>query len=245
MGEPGTSAPLPSPATNGHRSAGLDIPAAMRELSLAEKIQFLSGVDMWHLPSIPRLGIPSIRTSDGPNGVRGTRMFNGTPAACLPCGTALGATWDAELIRRGGRLQADEAVAKGVSVILGPTVNMQRSPLGGRSSESFSEDPVLSGSLAAATVSGIQSRGVAATIKHFVCNEQEHERKAQDSRVGERALREIYTMPFQIAQRMARPWAYMASYNRVNGVHASENPHLIEDILRREWGFDGVVMSDW
>ncbi|KAK6077068.1 glycoside hydrolase family 3 [Seiridium cupressi] len=172
-------------------------------------------------------------------------MFNGTPAACLPCGTALAATWDVDLVRRGGELQAAEAIAKGASVILGPTVNMQRSPLGGRGFESFSEDPVLAGFMAAATVAGIQSKGVSATIKHFVCNDQEHERMSQDSRVSERALREIYTLPFQIAQRDSKPWAYMSSYNRVNGTHASENVHLLKEILRDEWGFDGMIMSDW
>ena len=122
---------------------------------------------------------------------------------------------------------------------------MQRSPLGGRGFESFSEDPYLAGKIASATIQGIQSKGVAATIKHFVCNDQEHERQAVDSIVSERALREIYLMPFQIAQRDAKPMCYMTSYNRVNGVHVSEDPKLIQSILRNEWGFDGMVMSDW
>lgn len=223
----------------------LDVDAVMKELTLQEKISLLSGTDNWHLFPVERLGIPAIRVSDGPNGVRGTRMFNGTPAACLPCGTALAATWDVELVRRGGALQAAEAIAKGVSVVLGPTMNTQRSPLGGRGFESFSEDPVLAGAMAAATVAGLQEHGVAATIKHFVCNDQEHERMSQDVRVSERALREIYALPFQIALRDARPWALMTSYNRVNGTHASENQYLLRDILRGEWGFDGLVMSDW
>ncbi|KAK9802323.1 putative beta-glucosidase [Seiridium cardinale] len=223
----------------------LDVDAVLGKLTLQEKISFLSGTDSWHLFNVERLNIPVIRTSDGPNGVRGTKMFNGTPAACLPCGTALAATWDVDLVRRGAELQAAEAIAKGASVILGPTVNMQRSPLGGRGFESFSEDPVLAGFMAAATVAGIQSKGVSATIKHFVCNDQEHERMSQDSRISERALREIYTLPFQIAQRDSKPWAYMSSYNRVNGTHASENVHLLKEILRDEWGFDGMIMSDW
>lgn len=122
---------------------------------------------------------------------------------------------------------------------------MQRSPLGGRGFESYSEDPVLAGAMSAATVQGIQTRGVAATLKHFVCNDQEHERMGVNSIVSDRALREIYLLPFQIAQRDAQPWCYMTSYNRVNGVHASEDPKLIRDILRKEWGFDGMVMSDW
>lgn len=203
------------------------------------------GVDFWHTCKIERLGIPSLRMSDGPNGVRGTRFFNGVPAACFPCGTALASTWDAGLIRSGGRLMGDEAIAKGAHILLGPTVNMQRSPLGGRGFESFSEDPVLAGTMAAATVKGIQDKGVAATIKHFVCNDQEHERQAYSAEISERALREIYLLPFQIAQRDARPWAYMAAYNRVNGTHVSENRRILQDILRSEWGFDGLVMSDW
>lgn len=160
-------------------------------------------------------------------------------------GTCLAATWNPELMQKAGELQAEEAIAKGVSVILGPTVNIQRSPLGGRGFESYSEDPYLSGTMAAATIKGIQSKGVSATIKHFVCNDQEHERQAVNSIVTERALREIYLMPFQIAQRDAQPQCYMTAYNRVNGVHASENKYLIQKILREEWGFNGMVMSDW
>ena len=157
----------------------------------------------------------------------------------------MAATWDTELIKKGGTLQGTEAKAKGATVILGPTVNMQRSPLGGRGFESFSEDPYLAGAIGAATVNGIQSTGVSATIKHYAVNDQEHERQSVDAIVSERALREIYLMPFMIAQRDASPWCYMTAYNRVNGTHASENPRLIRDILRKEWGFDGMVMSDW
>jgi beta-glucosidase len=142
-------------------------------------------------------------------------------------------------------LQASEAIAKGASVILGPTVNMQRSPLGGRGFESFSEDPVLAGALAAATINGIQSMGVAATLKHFVCNDQEHERQSVDAIVSQRALREIYLAPFQIAQRDSKPMCYMTSYNKVNGIHVSHSKSLIDDVLRQEWGFEGLVMSDW
>lgn len=150
-----------------------------------------------------------------------------------------------DLVRIAGALQGAEAIAKGASVILGPTTNMQRSPLGGRGFESFSEDPFLAGAMSAAVVRGIQSTGVAATIKHFVCNDQEHERQAVDSIVSERALREIYLMPFQIAQRDSRPDCFMTAYNKVNGLHVSESPKLLLDILRGEWGFDGLIMSDW
>lgn len=222
-----------------------DVQDVLSQLTITEKVSLLSGTDFWHLAGVPRLGIPAIRTSDGPNGVRGTKFFNGVPAACLPCGTALGATWDVELLKKSGELMGREAIAKGASVLLGPTVNMQRSPLGGRGFESYSEDPVLAGNLAAASVAGIQSTGVAATLKHFVANDLEDKRMSSNSIVSERALREVYLMPFQIAQRDAQPWAYMTSYNLVNGTHASENPKLLQQILRNEWGFDGLVMSDW
>ena len=227
------------------RTKRIDIDRALNELTIKEKIDFLSGIDNWHLQPIDRLGIPKLRMSDGPNGVRGTKGFNGTAAACLPNATCLAATWDIDLIRKGGELQGDEALAKGASVILGPTMNMQRSPLGGRGFESFSEDPYLSGSMAAATVQGIQSKGVAATAKHFVCNDQEHERNIVNSIVTDRALREIYTLPFQLTQLWAKPWCYMTSYGKVNGLHASENAHLLQDILRGEWAADTLVMSDW
>ncbi|KEF51562.1 beta-glucosidase [Exophiala aquamarina CBS 119918] len=217
----------------------------LAKLTPDEKISLISGSDPWHTAPIPRFHVPKIRLTDGPNGVRGTKFFNGVPAACLPCGTALASTWDIELVRQGGALQGREAIAKGASVILGPTTNMQRSPLGGRGFESFSEDPVLAGHISAATVCGIQSTGVAATIKHFVCNDQEHERQSVDCVVSERALREIYLMPFQIAERLARPKCYMTAYNKVNGLHASSSKELIQNVLREEWGFDGLVMSDW
>lgn len=200
---------------------------------------------MWHTNAIPRLKIPSIRTSDGPNGVRGTRFFRSIPAACLPCGTGLAATWDTALLKRCGELLGRETIAKGAHVLLGPTMNIQRSPLGGRGFESYSEDPVLSGTIGAAVIQGIQATGVAATAKHFVCNDQEHERMAADSIVSGRALREIYLMPFQICQRTAKPMAYMTSYGKLNGAHASENTVLLQHILRDDWGFDGLVMSDW
>ncbi|KAL2429863.1 putative beta-glucosidase I [Exophiala dermatitidis] len=227
------------------QQASFDVEDALSQLDVSEKIALLSGIDFWHTAPVHRLGIPSIRLSDGPNGVRGTRFWNGVPAACLPCGTGLAATWDTDLIKKGGALQGAEALAKGASVILGPTTNMQRSPLGGRGFESFSEDPYLAGAMSAATINGIQSTGVAATIKHYVCNDQEDQRQAVDSVLTERALREIYLMPFMIAQRDSQPWCYMTAYNKVNGTHAAEHPRLLRDILRGEWGFDGLVMSDW
>jgi beta-glucosidase len=206
---------------------------------------FFLGRDFWHTTPIPRLNIPSLRMSDGPNGVRGTRFFNGIPAACFPCATALGATWDTELLAEVGSLMGDEAIAKGTHIILGPTINIQRSPLGGRGFESFSEDGVLSGTLAGHMCKGMQDKGVAATLKHFVCNDQEHERMAVNSIVTERALREIYLLPFQLAMRICRSVCIMTAYNKVNGTHVSENKPIIDGILRKEWGWDGLIMSDW
>lgn len=188
--------------------------------------------------------MPSIRTSDGPNGIRGTKFFNSIPAACLPCGTALGATWDIGILHEAGILLGKECSAKGVSCWLGPTVNIQRSPLGGRGFESFSEDPFLSGKLAGAVINGVQDNGTAACIKHFVANDQEHERMAVNVVVSQRALREIYLMPFQIAIADSAPVAVMMAYNKVNGKHATESRLLVEDILRGEWGWKGLVMSD-
>ncbi|RMY04339.1 hypothetical protein D0868_06993 [Hortaea werneckii] len=231
-------------AANG-ASNGFDVEYLLTQLTTDEKVALVSGVDFWHTASVPRLGIPAIRTSDGPNGVRGTKFFNGVPAAAFPCGTALAATWDKDLINKGGVLMGQEALAKGAAVILGPTINMQRGPLGGRGFESYSEDPVLAGDMAAATVNGIQSTGVVAAIKHFVANDLEDKRMASDSVVPPRALREIYLKPFQIAERDAKPGSYMTAYNKLNGTHCSEHEELLRGILRGEWQFDGLVMSDW
>lgn len=202
-------------------------------------------MDGWHTAAIPRLGIPAIRTTDGPNGARGTRYFNGVPAACLPSATALGASFDTELIFALGKLLGLESKAKGAHCLLGPTINIQRGPLGGRGFESFSEDPVLSGLLAASYCLGVQSENVIPTPKHLVCNDQEHERVAVSALVTERALREIYLFPFQLAITGANPGALMTSYNKVNGCHASESPDLLQGIVRKEWGYHGLIMSDW
>ncbi|KAJ5464998.1 beta-glucosidase I [Penicillium daleae] len=225
--------------------APIDVEKTIEELTLGEKVALTAGRDFWHTVSVPRLNIPSLRMSDGPNGVRGTRFFNGIPAACFPCATALGATWDTELLAQVGSLMGEEAIAKGTHVILGPTINIQRSPLGGRGFESFSEDGVLSGTLAGHMVKGMQEKGVAATLKHFVCNDQEHERMAVNSIVTQRALREIYLLPFQLAMRICQSACIMTAYNKVNGTHVSENKAIIDDILRKEWGWDGLIMSDW
>ncbi|KAH8588226.1 beta-glucosidase [Bisporella sp. PMI_857] len=225
--------------------ASIDVEDVLANLTQKEKIDLLSGGGFWTTKSIPQHGIPVLRLSDGPNGVRGESFFAGSRGAVLPCGTALGATWDQNLLYRAGCLMAKEAVAKGVHVLLGPTINIQRGPLGGRGFESISEDPVLSGLAAAALINGIQSDGIVACIKHFVCNDQEHERNRVDVRITERALREIYLMPFMIALKKSNPGCLMASYNKINGVHVSEDKKLLNDLIREEWGWDGTIMSDW
>ncbi|OKL60684.1 putative beta-glucosidase I [Talaromyces atroroseus] len=225
--------------------AHANIESLLKELDIDEKIALLSGDDFWHTVPVKRLGIPSVRLSDGPNGVRGTRFFGSIPSACLPCGTAIGATFDKDLSRKIGNLLGDEAKAKGAHVVLGPTINIPRGPLGGRGFESFSEDPVLSGVIAGHYCKGLKDKNIIATLKHFVCNDQEHERMAVSSIVTDRAMREIYLLPFMIAIRLGKPEAIMTAYNKVNGTHASESVKLLGDILRGEWAWDGLVMSDW
>ncbi|KAF9562128.1 beta-glucosidase [Agrocybe pediades] len=183
--------------------------------------------------------------SDGPNGVRGSSHFVPTPAQCLPCATALASTFDQDLVESVGDFLAQETKLKSSVVLLAPTCNIQRTPLGGRAFESFSEDPHLSGSLVVAYVHGLQKQGVAATVKHFVGNDQEDERTAADSVMSDRALREIYLYPFMLAQKQAQPAAIMTSYGRIKAIHCSENKELLTNILRKEWGFAGVVISDW
>ncbi|KAK7043724.1 hypothetical protein VNI00_008336 [Paramarasmius palmivorus] len=221
------------------------IPELISKLTIEEKISLLGAPNWWNTTPIERLGIPSVRMSDGPNGVRGSSHFASTPAQCLPCATSLASTFDPELIHDVGAFLAEEAKLKSSVILLAPTCNMQRSPLGGRAFESFSEDPHLSGVISNAYVKGLQSKNVAATIKHFVCNDQEHERTAAESVLSERALREIYLYPFMLAQKDAKPWAYMTSYGRLNGIHCAESKDLLQGILRDEWKFEGIVMSDW
>ncbi|TKK85639.1 glycosyl hydrolase [Herbidospora galbida] len=214
-------------------------------MDLDRKAALIGGQDMWTLPAAPEIGLPSLVTSDGPIGVRGHRWIAGDPAIALPSPTALAATWDVGLARRVGELLAAECRRKGVHVLLAPTVNLHRSPLGGRHFECFSEDPLLTGELGAAYVAGVQSGGVGVTVKHFVANDSETDRMTVDVRVDERTLREVYLAPFELVVRRARPWGVMAAYNGVNGVPMCEHTELIEGVLRGEWGFDGVVMSDW
>ncbi|KAF9041689.1 glycoside hydrolase family 3 protein [Panaeolus papilionaceus] len=226
--------------------ANADIDNILTSLTMDETIALTSGVGFWNTYGINRLGVPSIKVSDGPNGVRGSHFFMSTPAKCIPCSTALAATWDTDLVKEVAlNLIAKEAKLRSVSLVLAPTCNIQRSPLGGRSFESFSEDPFLSGMMAAAYVNGVQSGGIGTTIKHFVANDMEDERMGYSSEMSIRALREIYLMPFMLAQKYAQPWAYMTSYNRVNGEHVCESEFFLNKLLREEWGFEGMIMSDW
>ena len=223
-----------------------DLEELLRQMTLQEKVSMLAGSDSWHTVSIERLGIPAVKVTDGPNGARGGGDFtSGVKAACFPASIALASTWNPALVERVGQALGQEARSKGASVLLAPTINIHRSPLNGRNFECYSEDPYLSSRMAVAYIQGVQRQGVGATVKHYVCNDSEYQRQSISSEVGERALREIYLAPFQVAIQEGKPWAIMASYNKINGTFASENPYTLIDILRKEWGFDGVAMSDW
>ncbi|KAI8682641.1 hypothetical protein LRP88_05395 [Fusarium phalaenopsidis] len=186
-----------------------------------------------------------IRTSDGPHGIRGPRSFSRVPSPMLPSATSMGATFNVDLLRQAGNLLSEEARFRGINVLLAPTVCLQRSPLIGRGFEAYGEDPFLSGVLAAAYINGIQGQGVATSIKHFAAHDQSENSVEDNVVLTERTLREVHLLPFQLAMRYSDPWTFMASYNKINGVHASENSFLLKTILRDEWGFNGLVMSDW
>ena len=217
----------------------------LSQMTLDEKISMLAGADLWHSVPVPRLGIPHFKTTDGPNGARGAWGNMGPESVATPVGIALGATWNPDLVQKIGNVLADELEAKGAHILLAPTVNIHRTPIAGRNFECYSEDPFLSGTLASAYIKGIQEKGRGACIKHFVANDQEFERFSMSSEVDERTLREIYLEPFRIAVRNSNPWAVMSAYNRVNGTYACENDHTLREILKGEWKFEGIVMSDW
>ena len=221
------------------------IETLIAQMTLQEKISLLAGADQWLTVPIQRLGVPAIKMTDGPIGARGIDDPSGPTSACFPCGTALGATWNPELVERVGQALAEETQAKGAHILLAPTVNIHRSPIAGRNFECYSEDPHLTAQMAIAYINGLQNNGVSACIKHLVCNDSEFERHTMSSEVDERPLREIYLRPFQTAIRQAKPWAVMSSYNRLNGTSSSENSRLLLDILKGEWGFEGIVISDW
>lgn len=221
-------------------------------LTIEEKASLLSGADFWHTAALDGHGVPSIMLTDGPHGLRKQRgsgdhlgLGDSVPATCFPPAVAMGSAWDVDLVRRVGEAIGTEAAVEDVAVVLGPGVNIKRSPLCGRNFEYFSEDPVVAGVLGAAMVDGIQSRGVGASLKHFAANNQETDRMRVSADVDPRPLREIYLRAFQRVVEDARPWTVMCSYNRVNGVYASEDRWLLTTVLREEWGFDGVVVSDW
>ncbi|MGY5777263.1 glycoside hydrolase family 3 C-terminal domain-containing protein [Rhizobium sp. LEGMi135b] len=215
-------------------------------MTLEEQVSLLSGADFWTTVPVERLGIPKIKVTDGPNGARGAgSLVAGVNAACFPVAIALGATWNPALVERMGVALAGQAKSKGASVLLAPTVNIHRSGLNGRNFECYSEDPMLTAELAVSYIQGVQSQGIAATIKHFAGNESEIERQTMSSDIDERALREIYLPPFEQAVKRAGVMAVMSSYNRLNGTYTSEHPWLLTKVLREEWGFDGIVMSDW
>jgi beta-glucosidase len=217
----------------------------LTQMTLDEKISMLAGADLWHSVAVPRLGIPQFKTTDGPNGARGAWGSMAAQSVATPVGAALGATWNPDLVEKVGNVLADELKAKGAHILLAPTVNIHRTPIAGRNFECYSEDPFLSGMIASAYIKGIQDHNVGACIKHFIANDQEYERFSISSEVDERTLREIYLEPFRIAIRNANPWAVMSSYNRINGTYACQYDHALLEILKGEWGYDGIVMSDW
>ncbi|MDR0884738.1 MAG: glycoside hydrolase family 3 C-terminal domain-containing protein [Oscillospiraceae bacterium] len=232
--------------------AGRTVPEILAQLTLEEKAAFLDGRDFWHLESLERLGIPAVMVCDGPHGLRqqlgaGDQLGFGssTPATCFPTASLTACSWDADLLEQMGIALGEEARADGVSVVLGPGVNMKRSPLCGRNFEYFSEDPHLAGELGAAWVRGVQSQGVGTSLKHFCANNQETRRLYVDTVVDERALRELYLPAFETIVKREQPWTVMNSYNKINGTFASQNAYTQWQILREEWGFDGIVVSDW
>ena len=222
-----------------------DIDDLVDSLTLAEQVSLLAGSDFWHTVAIDRAGIPAMRVSDGPAGARGT-LFEGGPASVnVPCGTSLAAAWDPGLVEEIGHLLGREARAKGARMLLAPTVNLHRTPIGGRNFECMSEDPYLTARTGVAYVRGLQGEGVAACIKHFIGNDTEFERNTIDSRVDERTLRELYMVPFEAAVKEAGVISVMTSYNRINGPWAADSVEMVDTVLRGEWGFDGLVVSDW
>ena len=229
-----------------------DIRNLIAKMTLEEKAGLLSGEDFWHTKPVERLGVPRSMVSDGPHGLRKQDdqadhlgINESIKAVCFPAASATAASFDPELIEKMGEALGEACQHEKLSVLLGPAVNIKRSPLCGRNFEYFSEDPYLTGVMATALIKGIQSKNVGTSIKHFALNNQEHRRMSSSSDCDERTIREIYFPAFEMAVKEAQPWTVMCSYNRINGVYASENPWLLTDVLRKEWGFEGYVMSDW
>jgi beta-glucosidase len=230
----------------------LDVASLLARLTREEKVDLLDGSDFWRTRAVPRLGIGRVMLSDGPHGLRSQPedadhlgLLGATPSVAFPVAAATACSWDVDLLRRIGEALGEEARTLGVSVVLGPGVNMKRSPLCGRNFEYFSEDPLLAGELGAAFVEGVQSRGVGTSVKHFAANNQETARMSVSVEVDERTLREVYLPAFERVVTRAKPWTVMCAYNRVNGEFASQHHWLLTEVLRDEWGFEGLVVSDW
>ena len=224
----------------------------IEKMTLEQKASLMSGKDFWQTQDIPELGIPGIFLADGPHGIRKQALaadhlgLNASiPATCFPTAATIANSWDENLGEEIGRALGEEASAQQVNVLLGPGINIKRNPQCGRNFEYFSEDPYLTGKMAAAYIRGIQSKGVSACVKHFCANNQETKRMAIDTIVDERSLREIYLTAFEIAVQEGETRALMSSYNKLNGTYANENPHIMDKILRKEWGFEGCVVTDW
>ncbi len=227
-----------------------NLQSIISQMTLEEKAALCTGASAWTTTPIERLGVPELTCSDGPHGIRRQADVHemgqkSLPATCFPTYSCLAATWDVDLIGKVGQALAEECIALNVDVVLGPGVNMKRSPLGGRNFEYFSEDPYLAGELAVAIINGVQSKGVGTSLKHFAVNNQEFQRFTISAEIDERTLREIYLSAFEKAVKLAKPWTVMCSYNKVNGTYASEHFHLLTEILKNEWGFEGLVVSDW
>ena len=222
------------------------------KMTLEEKAAMCSGADFWHTEAVERLGIPAMMVSDGPHGLRkqdqeadNLGVNDSIKAVCFPAGCGTAASFNRELITKMGEALGEECQAEGVGVILGPAVNIKRSPLCGRNFEYYSEDPYVASEIAGALIAGVQSKNVGTSIKHFLANNQEHRRMSSSSEIDERTLREIYLAAFEGAVKKQKPWTVMCSYNRINGTYAAENKEMLTDVLRKEWGFDGFVVSDW
>lgn len=227
-----------------------DLISILQKMTLEEKAALCTGEGPWATTPIERLGVPSLLMTDGPHGVRlssdpQAMAAPSVPATCFPTASCLASTWDTGLIQAMGTALGEEALALGVGLLLGPGVNIKRSPLGGRNFEYFSEDPFLAGEMAANLIDGIQSRGVGTSLKHYAANNQEYRRLTIDAEIDERTLREIYLPAFETAVKKARPWSVMCAYNKVNGTFCSEHHQLLTEILKSEWGFEGLVVSDW
>lgn len=227
-----------------------DLQSIIDQMTLEEKAALCTGASAWSTTPVERLGVPEMIVSDGPHGVRRvpdihSMALQSLPATCFPTASCTASTWDVDLLKQMGNALAEECIALNVDVLLGPGVNMKRSPLGGRNFEYFSEDPYLAGEMAANLINGIQSKGVGTSLKHYAANNQEFQRFSISAEMDERTLREIYLPAFEKAVKQAQPWTVMCCYNKVNGAYGSENYHLLTEILKNEWGFEGLVVSDW